>query len=417
MSNMSRLPSTKSFLKLLIPFGHFPLPSAAPCYTFQKTSIHRHAGGFHFNSISISNKIRQSIAGRNISWHHSMQSMAGREEMISVPNEGGEAHLLEARVQCSGVIVDQFSEALLCFGAISVSIEDANFGEPHEQGLLDGPVPWELQKRAFWNQNCVTALFTAEKDVGECLALASDSIGLKEIPKYEVTKRECQDWIQQVQEIFQPTQVTDGLWVIPKWRTPPDPLAINITLDPGLAFGTGEHPTTRLCLLFLQECVKGEERVLDYGTGSGILGIAALKMGAGRAVAVDTDPMAVSSAIHNASLNSFGPDKMQVYLVPNDGSNAEASEGTKKRHLATTTSDTGPAQYDIVVANILLNPLLYLASHITGYIRPGGLVGLSGIILDQVPRVQECYSKFLDNISVSKDDGWACIKGTKKLIC
>jgi len=141
------------------------------------------------------------------------------------------------------------------------------------------------------------------------------------------------------------------------------------------------------------------------------------EMGAGRAVAVDTDPMAVSSAIHNASLNSFGPDKMQVYLVPNDGSNAEASEGTKKRHLATTTSDTGPAQYDIVVANILLNPLLYLASHITGYIRPGGLVGLSGIILDQVPRVQECYSKFLDNISVSKDDGWACIKGTKKLIC
>lgn len=386
-----------------------------------------------------------------------MQRMAGREEMILVPNEGSEAHLLEARVQCSGVIVDQFSEALLCFGAISVSIEDANFGEPHEQGLLDGTVPQELQKRAFWNQNCITALFTAEKDVGECLAHASDSIGLKEIPKYEVTKRECQDWIQQVQqimyqqfalflfamhmvklsfletsswenfwcsqrstiplEIFQPTQVTDGLWVIPKWRTPPDPIAINIILDPGLAFGTGEHPTTRLCLLFLQEFVKGGERVLDYGTGSGILGIAALKMGAGRAVAVDTDPMAVSSAIHNASLNSFGPDKMQVYLVPNDGSNAEASEGTMKKHLATTTSDTGPAQYDIVVANILLNPLLYLASHITGYIRPGGLVGLSGIILDQVPRVQECYSKFLDNISVSEDDGWACIKGTKKLIC
>lgn len=205
-------------------------------------------------------------------------------------------------------------------------------------------------------------------------------------------------------------------WLI-KLQLHRDPIAINIVLDPGLAFGTGEHPTTRLCLLFLQEFVKGGEHVLDYGTGSGILGIAALKMGAGRAVAVDSDPLAVSSAIHNASLNSFGPDKMQVYLVPNDGSNAEASEGTMKRPLATTTSNSGPAQYDIVVANILLNPLLYLASHITGYIRPGGLVGLSGIILDQVPRVQECYSKFLDNISVSKADGWACIKGTKKLIC
>ena len=107
-------------------------------------------------------------------------------------------------------------------------------------------------------------------------------------------------------------------------------------------------------------------------------------MGAARDVAVDIDPMAVSSAIKNASLNSFGPDKMQVYLVPNDGSNAEAREGTKKGHLATLTSDTRSAQYDIVVANISLNPLLYLASHIAEYIKPGGLVGLSGIILDQV---------------------------------
>lgn len=346
-----------------------------------------------------------------------MQSMAGKEEMISVANEGSEAQLLEARIQCSGVIVDQFSEALMCFGASSVSIEDASFGEPHEQGLLDGPVPWEPQKRGFWNQNCITALFPAENNVSECLALAADSIGLKEIPKYEVTKRECHDWVQKVQEIFQPTQVTDGLWVIPKWRTPPDPIAINIILDPGLAFGTGEHPTTRLCLLFLQKFIKGGEHVLDYGTGSGILGIAALKMGAARAVAVDIDPMAVSSAIQNASLNSFGTDKMQVYLVPNDGNNAEASEGTMKGHLATSTSYTRSAQYDIVVANILLNPLLYLASHITEYIKPGGLVGLSGIILDQVPQVQECYANVLDNISVSKADGWACIKGTKKLMC
>lgn len=329
-----------------------------------------------------------------------------------------EPTLLSVRIQCSGIIADQLSEALLCFGASSVSVEDASSGEPLEEGISYDPVPWEPQKRQFWSQSCVTALFSAEQDVGECLALAVDSIGLKEIPKYEIIEKEGHEWLQQVQDMFHPVQINDSVWIIPEWRTPPDPLATNIILDPGLAFGTGEHPTTKLCLSFICESINGGEHVLDYGTGSGILGIAALKMGAAKAVGIDTDPMAVQSAKHNATLNSFGPDKMGVYLVSDDGSNSLSSRTPSERiaewPLETATSGTVPAQYDIVVANILMNPLLQLAAHITGYVKPGGHVGLSGITIDQVTVVEQCYSQFLESILVSEADGWACIKGRKK---
>ncbi|KAH8951502.1 hypothetical protein BDL97_09G030700 [Sphagnum fallax] len=305
------------------------------------------------------------------------------------------------RITCCGAVSDAFMEALMCFGAGSCSIEDAHLGAPQEQEIFsDGPVPWTGDKRQLWNESRITALFPAGEDVAEALAMAADSVGLTEMPQYEVVNTEEIDWVQQVQWQFKPIEVAKGLWIVPKWSTPPDPEALNVMLDPGLAFGTGEHPTTRLCLQWLQHAVRPGDQILDYGTGSGILSIAALKMGVDGAVGVDIDPMAITSAKYNASLNNIEPHMFQVL---------EASGDDNPLIL-------GKGKFDIVVANILLNSLVQLATCIAAYTKPQGLVGLSGILVDQVDRVQEVYSPFLEEISVSYDNGWACVTGRKKLL-
>ncbi|CAK9237805.1 unnamed protein product [Sphagnum troendelagicum] len=286
------------------------------------------------------------------------------------------------QITCCGAVSDAFMEALLCFGAGSCSIEDAHLGAPQEQ------------------ESRITALFPAGEDVAEALAMAADSVGLTEMPQYEVVNTEEIDWVQQVQCQFKPIEVAKGLWIVPKWSTPPDPEALNVMLDPGLAFGTGEHPTTRLCLQWLQHAVRPGDQILDYGTGSGILSIAALKMGVDGAVGVDIDPMAITSAKYNASLNNIEPHMFQVLEASGDDNSLTLGKG----------------KFDIVVANILLNTLVQLATCIAAYTKPQGLVGLSGILVDQVDRVQEVYSPFLEEISVSYDNGWACVTGRKKLL-
>ncbi|KAG0557575.1 hypothetical protein KC19_11G141400 [Ceratodon purpureus] len=291
-------------------------------------------------------------------------------------------------------------EALLCFGAASCSIEDTNLGAPKEQEIYsDGPIPWQSGKRQLWKESTITALFAAGDDVGEALAMAANSVGLKEMPLYEVEELEDCDWVLEVESQFKPVEVSQGLWIVPKWSQPPDAKALNVIIDPGLAFGTGEHPTTRLCLQWLHHVVSPGDKILDYGTGSGILSIAALKMGAAHAVGVDIDPVAISSAEYNASLNNLKPDTLQVYVAPADGDDPVPKEFT---------------DFDVVAANILLNPLVELVGRITGYCKPGGLVGVSGILVEQVPQVKEAYSKYLEGIAVSYDNGWACVSGRKK---
>ncbi|KAF5204623.1 Ribosomal protein l11 methyltransferase, partial [Thalictrum thalictroides] len=214
-------------------------------------------------------------------------------------------------------------------------------------------------------------------------------------------------------ESFLPVEVTKGFWIVPEWRSPPDLQATNIILNPGLAFGTGDHPTTKLCLLLLHGLIKGGEVFLDYGTGSGILGIAALKLGATLSVGVDIDAEAITSARQNAALNNIEPEKMQVYLVP-----SKTTHSADQRPSGNDTQSMGinNEKYDIVIANILLNPLLELADQIVDYAKPGGIIGLSGILYEQLPRIEECYLPYMENISVSKMDGWVCISGIKKTI-
>ncbi|GJR56949.1 ribosomal protein L11 methyltransferase-related protein [Tanacetum coccineum] len=312
---------------------------------------------------------------------------------------------LSVDIQCSQEVADMLSEALLCFGAVSTSMvepDSCNFNSEVSLG----------------------SIFTVSHNVHQSIALAADSIGLKETPVFKVTTGYQSDWIDNARESFNPVKVKEGLWIVPEWITPPDDQATIISLNPGLAFGTGDHPTTKLCLLLLHSLIKGGETVLDYGTGSGILAIAALKFGAASSVGFDIDPQAISAARHNASLNSIAPDKLQLQIVPSniDPSStgqwqwAMTDNNVEEQDLNDLEIVTRKEKYDVVVANILLNPLLNLADHIVSYAKPGGVVGLSGIILEQVPTVVERYSGLLENITVSEIEDWACISGTKRSI-
>ncbi|XP_031266553.1 uncharacterized protein LOC116124937 [Pistacia vera] len=306
---------------------------------------------------------------------------------------------LSVRIRCQKHLIDDFSEALLCFGASSTSVDEEDGCESSDEIFID-------------------SIFPESEDVDTCISCAVDSIGLKEIPSYEVKIGDQYNWIQKTQESFHPVKVTKGLWIVPEWRTPPDGEATNIILNPGLAFGTGEHPTTMLCLLLLQGLIKGGELFLDYGTGSGILAIAAIKFGAALSVGVDIDPQAITSASHNAAVNNIGPDKLKLVLVPDNTrppSKDEREDGLKNDHNSYQTGAVAEIdKYDVVIANILLNPLLELADDIVSHAKPGAVVGISGILSEQLSHIIDRYSTLLEGISVSQMDDWACVSGTKK---
>ncbi|XP_024966440.1 uncharacterized protein LOC112506547 [Cynara cardunculus var. scolymus] len=319
----------------------------------------------------------------------------------SVSETSTSGSYLTVDIQCRQDVADMLSEALLCFGAASTSMV-----EPDTCNSSD--------------EISFSSIFTVNQDVHRSISQAADSIGLKETPVYKVTVGYQSDWIENSRDSFHPIEVTEGLWIVPEWITPPDLEATIISLNPGLAFGTGDHPTTKLCLLVLHGLIKGGEKVLDYGTGSGILAIAALKFGAASSAGLDIDPQAITAARHNADLNNIGPDKLQLQLVPNN-TNPLSTDGWQWAAKANDVDLNGmemifeKATYDVVVANILLNPLLDLADEIVSYAKPAAVIALSGIILDQVPTVVDRYSNLLEGMTVSKIDDWACISGKRKV--
>lgn len=310
------------------------------------------------------------------------------------------APYLSVRIRCRKEDAEVLSDALLCFGASSVTVDDIA-----DAGNLD--------------EISIISIYADGEDVDSSVSSAASSAGLNYSPVYETSVGKHCDWVATVQETCESTKVADGLWVVPKWRTPPDPQATNIIINPGLAFGMGEHPTTKLCLLLLREVIKGGEHVLDYGTGTGVLGIAALKMGAALATGIDIDPQAITSASENLILNGLHSNQMPVFLVPMNAQpssfpNAvDKSEENKLINNPDLKSSRGT--YDVVAANILLNPLLELVEDIVGYAKHGGVVAISGILEEQVPKVKDVYSTYLDSISVSKIDGWACLQGMRRV--
>ncbi len=282
---------------------------------------------------------------------------------------------------------EALSEALLELGALSVDLLDADADTPDEQAIFGEPGE---PPPGVWQHNRVSALFNDDQDVAAILRQAANKIGLKDLPEHRIETLADNDWVRLTQSQFDPIPISPRLWIVPTWHTPSNPDAINIVLDPGLAFGTGSHPTTRLCLRWLDNNIKGGESVLDYGCGSGILAIAALKLGAARAVGVDVDSQAVVASRDNAVANQV--ENAQFYM-PN-----YAPKET----------------YDVVVANILTNPLRMLAPLLANAAKQGGRIVLSGILEEQAQDVMDIYAQWFDLDAPVFEDGWSCLSGTKR---
>jgi ribosomal protein L11 methyltransferase len=293
---------------------------------------------------------------------------------------------LTLTITASASQAEMLSEALMALGALSVDIHDADVDTPNEQAMFGEPGE---PAPHLWSHNRVTALFDEETPIDAIMLKAAHAIGLKQPPTYDIATLADNDWVRLTQLQFNPIRISQRLWIVPTWHTPLDPDAINITLDPGLAFGTGSHPTTRLCLRWLDSHLQEGESVLDYGCGSGILAIAALKLGAASATGVDVDAQAVQASRDNAMANQVDA---QFYLP----------DGALKQ------------QADIVVANILTNPLKVLAPLLAGSTRQGGQIVLSGVLSEQAEDVMEIYGQWFDFRPPVMEEGWACISGMKR---
>lgn len=282
---------------------------------------------------------------------------------------------------------EALSDALLELGALSVSVEDADADTTDEQPLFGEP--GLTPDRTAWQHSRVIALLSPDHEPAVLLAAAANDIGLQAAPAFDVREVEEQDWVRLTQSQFEPIHIGERIWVVPSWHDAPEPDALVLELDPGLAFGTGSHPTTRLCMEWLEQSVKPGQSVLDYGCGSGILAILAQKCGANPVVGIDIDPQAVESARQNSERNRADV----TYGLP----------------------DNCPAgEFDIVVANILSNPLKLMASMLASKVKPGGRIALSGVLARQADEVAAVYARYID-ISVWREhEGWVCLAGTRR---
>lgn len=297
---------------------------------------------------------------------------------------------VNARIIADAQQAEALGDALMEAGALSVTVEDADAGTPAETPQYGEP---GMETHSVWTRSVLSALFDAADPVHDIVAQCAAAVGvnaetlsLEDVPET--------DWVRATQAQFDPIPIGGPLWIVPTWHTPPEPDAINLVLDPGLAFGTGSHPTTRMCLQWLvRERPVGT--VLDYGCGSGILAIAAAKLGAAEVVGVDIDPQAVRSAKDNAEANCV----TAAFFDASD--------------TLPTPYDT--RQYDVVLANILANPLRVLAPALAARLKPGASLVLAGLLAEQAEELIGIYSPWLEMRVGDTQEGWSILVGTRPL--
>jgi ribosomal protein L11 methyltransferase len=286
------------------------------------------------------------------------------------------------RLHASAEHADALADALIELGALSVTLDDADAGTPDEAAQFAEP---GLAAPRAWAHNILTVLLDPHTHAAPLISEAAALCGMP-TPEFSVDQVQDQDWVRATQAQFEPICVHQGLWIVPSWCTPPEPTAINISIDPGLAFGTGSHATTRLVLRWLANTISAQQRMLDYGCGSGILAIAAARLGAAQVLGVDIDPQALIAANENALKNQV----TIPFVAPAD--------------------DPG-GRFDVVVANILANPLIVLAPLIES--RCLQHLALSGILQDQAKEVMTAYAPWFALKVCGEEDGWVLLAGTR----
>lgn len=291
--------------------------------------------------------------------------------------------MFELRLECPQTQVELISDALMALDALSVSVEDADAHTEQEQALFGEPnMP---APAAGWLRSYLIALFADEalaQDAAKLLSLQPffencALVGIHAVPE--------QDWVRLTQSQFEPVPITPHFWVVPSWHEPPSEAKWVMRLDPGLAFGTGTHPTTRMCLRWIAEHPPTGQRVLDYGCGSGILAIGAAMLGATQVDAVDIDPDAVSAALLNAQANHV--------------------------QLNLGLPDLAVGTYPLVVANILAAPLKVLAPLLCSHVAAGGTLLLAGILERQTEEIQAAYQAYISLKVADTQDGWVLMQG------
>ena len=286
--------------------------------------------------------------------------------------------MYELNLMCPEAHVEDLSEALEALDALSVSVEDADAQTEHEQALFGEPgMP---PPKEGWQRTRVVALFAKENEAKQAVVLLAAQDFFDACQLLSIAAVPDQDWVRLTQSQFAPVEITPAFWIVPTWHEPPSQAREIIRLDPGLAFGTGTHPTTRMCLRWIATHSVAGQRVLDYGCGSGILAIGAAKFGAISIDAVDIDDAAVISTQLNAQANEVS--------------------------LNAGLPDLASGSYQTVLANILATPLKVLAPLLCQHVEAGGHLVLAGILDRQEDELIQAYSPFVSLSVADREDGW-----------
>jgi ribosomal protein L11 methyltransferase len=289
---------------------------------------------------------------------------------------------IQLRLSANEENAEKYSDWLSASGSQAVTFIDAQDTPIYE------PLPGD--EVVYWSNTVVMGLFEANHDMDKVLSYLKSIHPDKENMQYKLEQLEDKDWEREWMDNFHPMKFGERLWICPSWREVPDPQAVNVMLDPGLAFGTGTHPTTALCLTWLDSLDLKEKTVVDFGCGSGILSLAALKLGAKKVIGIDIDPQALQASLANAKRNNV-EERLELYLPKN--------QPTMKA--------------DVVVANILAGPLKELAPIIMAYVADNGLVALSGVLEEQAQNLQNIYGQWCDMEPITVQEEWVRLNGKR----